>query len=409
MCLLLSKVHLAQAQVTVLYEGFEGNFPGDNGWTVRDANTGGTPAYWEDVSFSFGGEGTHSGGWKGYCAGVGYAGTGSAPTYQNSMRASMSRDIDLSGYCAATLTFWHKIPSIETGCDVCDYDVCRVYIGSALCVGCGPGFSTLLWFQRTPVADWAQVTIDLTPYVGGTYNLKFEFKSDDSVTYEGWYLDDISVTGTLPPPGTNVTINFDALTSGTQASNQYPGVQFAIGPSGERLPVIEQVPAAMANSGSNVLNITGPFAEFTRTYVRGNLTRQASGVRVAAGYFDNPFSPGDTANLTLRAFDSSATVVASQTTTVTEGNGFHRLLAVSSCSANIVSFTVEANPDVGKFGLDDLTVSFAEGSFPDFTLEGPLGVTLVQGGPAVDVPVTIRRIGGSSGAVSFSLGSPLPE
>ena len=56
--------------------------------------------------------------------------------------------------------------------------------------------------------------------------------------------------------------------------------------------------------------------------------------------------------------------------TVAEGAGFHRLLDVSSCF-NIVSFTVEATPDFGKFGLDDLTVSFLEGNFPDFTLQGP--------------------------------------
>jgi len=67
--------------VTVLSEGFEGSFPGS--WSVGDANSSGTPAYWDDVDSAFGGEGTHSGSWKGYCADIGNAGTTTSPLYQN--------------------------------------------------------------------------------------------------------------------------------------------------------------------------------------------------------------------------------------------------------------------------------------------------------------------------------------
>lgn len=55
-----------KAQTTILSEGFEGNFPSDNGWSVGDANSSGTPAYWDDRDSAFGGEGTRSGSWKGY-------------------------------------------------------------------------------------------------------------------------------------------------------------------------------------------------------------------------------------------------------------------------------------------------------------------------------------------------------
>jgi hypothetical protein len=416
-CLLLSgRLALTAQTAIVLFEGFEGNFPADNGWSVRDSNPNGTPAYWGKVDSSFGGRGTHTGNGKGYCAAVGHAGTATAPTYQNSMTASMSRNIDLSGYCSASLSFWHKIPSIETGCDVCLYDYCRVVIGAPLCFGCPPGLPpTQLWLQRTPVADWTQVTIDLTPYVGGIYSLKFEFTSDDSVTYEGWYLDDILVAGTLPPPATNMIATFDDLPPGTEVTNQYPRFYFTNGAPGGVIPVVEQVPAGQANSAANVLNITRLNGEFTETYPVGKLSKPASRISVAAGYFSDPNNPGATANLTLKAYGSQGItpggLVASQTVTVTEGAGFHQMLAVTSCVPNILSFTVEANPDVGKFGLDDLTVSFGDGNFPDFELEGPQGVTLVQGGPPVDVPITIRRLGDSSGAISFDLSSvhPLPD
>ena len=94
---------VSAATVTVLEETFEGVFPGN--WSVGDANSSGTTAYWKDVNASFGGVSTPDGSaWKGYCAGVGYSGTTSAPQYQNSMSAYMSRSIDLTG-AASGLSF----------------------------------------------------------------------------------------------------------------------------------------------------------------------------------------------------------------------------------------------------------------------------------------------------------------
>ena len=63
------------AQTVILSEGFGGNFPQDNNWSVGDDNPSGTTAYWDDVPAGFGSAGVHSGLWKGYCAGVSYGGT----------------------------------------------------------------------------------------------------------------------------------------------------------------------------------------------------------------------------------------------------------------------------------------------------------------------------------------------
>ena len=64
-CLFLFLSLGAAAQTTILSEGFEGNFPADNGWSVVDSNASGTTAYWDDVNSAFGGEGTHTGNYKG--------------------------------------------------------------------------------------------------------------------------------------------------------------------------------------------------------------------------------------------------------------------------------------------------------------------------------------------------------
>jgi hypothetical protein len=119
----------------------------------------------------------------GYCAGAGYWGSPFQPYYQPEMIAFMERRLDLTSYDSASLSFWHTVPSIET-----QVDQCAVFIdGEAV-------------FIFSDFFDWTQTTIDLSPYAGLEIDLAFVFFSDDSVEAEGWYLDDILVTGTGGQP-----------------------------------------------------------------------------------------------------------------------------------------------------------------------------------------------------------------
>ncbi len=173
----------ARAQTTLLFEGFEGAFPGANLWSVGDSNAASGLVYWDDVYTTFGSVAAHTGGWKGYCAGVGFVNTPSGPLYTNYMAAYMSKALSFSGYTGANLSFWYVIPSIET-----NYDFLRVYMDS-----------TLLWARTNSQPDWALVTLPLNSYLGGTHTLRFEFDSDVSVVYEGAYLDDIAVHAANQP------------------------------------------------------------------------------------------------------------------------------------------------------------------------------------------------------------------
>ena len=137
---LLAVQSVAPAQTTIFTEDFEGAFPGYNEWSVGDANTNGTTAYWDDVNSSFGDEGTHAGSGKGYCAGVGYSGSTSSPSYRDYMLAYMDVDIDLSGYSSATLTFYYKMPSVDD-----DEDYGRVLIDYN-----GSGGWTTTWVRGPP-------------------------------------------------------------------------------------------------------------------------------------------------------------------------------------------------------------------------------------------------------------------
>ena len=82
---------VALAQTTLLFEGFEGIFPGT--WAIGDSNATSGLVYWKDVNNSIGSVTAHTGGWKGYCAGYtnGVAiPSNPNPQYANDMQAYMA-------------------------------------------------------------------------------------------------------------------------------------------------------------------------------------------------------------------------------------------------------------------------------------------------------------------------------
>jgi hypothetical protein len=110
----LALVPKLAAQQVIFSDGFEN---GLNGWLAADNNIDppGIPSYWGVVDSAFGGEGTHGGTNKAYCAAVGYLTTTGpcCPNYRENMAATLSRTINLTGYTNATLSFWYTMPSVE--------------------------------------------------------------------------------------------------------------------------------------------------------------------------------------------------------------------------------------------------------------------------------------------------------
>ncbi len=224
---------VTKAQTTLLFEGFEGTFPGVI-WTVGNAGSGPT---WDDVNSTFGGEGTHGGSWKGYCAGTAYPFNSNEPNpvYTNNMAAYMQTAVSLrSCENLVLLRFWYKLPSIESCCDSA-----RVFIDQ-----------TQIWSNSTPQTSWTEVVLDLSPFAGDLHTLRFEFDSDVSITGEGWYLDDIAVLAydTAPPTVTcssNIVVNADpgqcsksnVTFTATATDNCSIGTLLCSPPSGSTFPV----------------------------------------------------------------------------------------------------------------------------------------------------------------------------
>jgi len=192
--LLASPQGQAQTPNTIFSDGFEN---GLNGWLVGDNNIDGTPCYWGIVGPTFGGEGVHGGNFKAYCGATGYVGSTTSPNYQPDMSAYLLRTLDLTGYTNATLSFWYRIPSLDS---LSPPDTGLVLMDDAV-----------IWTKTTAnPGSWAQAIISLQAYVGSSHTLKFLFNTDDSREAEGMYLDDILVTDAFtagPPPVNN---NFSA-------------------------------------------------------------------------------------------------------------------------------------------------------------------------------------------------------
>ena len=115
-------------------------------------------------------------------------------------------------------------------------------------------------------------------------------------------------------------------------------------------------------------------------------------------------------DLRLTGLDAGGMTVATAIANVTAGAGFDTTLDLAIAEPRIATVVLEAVNDpalLAAIAVRDITFEETTGGQADFFLIGPLGETLVQGGAAADIPVTIRRIGGSSGAIGFTF-SQLP-
>ena len=101
-------------------------------------------------------------------------------------------------YQATTLSFWHRY-DIEDG-----YDYGRVQVSPN-----GGGWNTLISFDGLQ-SSWEHVELDLSSYAGQDLRFRFILETDYSVTEDGWYIDDVMLTGAGSDnlaPGTPVALS----------------------------------------------------------------------------------------------------------------------------------------------------------------------------------------------------------
>ena len=137
-----------------------------------------------------------------------------AGDYTNSSNSTLSTDgIDLTAHTQATLTFWawysfegtstlYDGGNVKYSLDAGPYSVLTPVDGydgtistSNAAIPGEQGFAT-----TTAGSFWHQETFDLTPHVGHKVFLRFHAGSDGSVTYPGWYIDDLMVIAPAEVP-----------------------------------------------------------------------------------------------------------------------------------------------------------------------------------------------------------------
>ena len=135
------------------------------------------------------------------------------------------------------------------------------------------------------------------------------------------------------------------------------------------------------------------------------LDEPSSWVSMNVGDELDPLRPlGDPEDVTLRAFGLSGELVGEDTVTVVNGGGFAGILEVDSTSTNILRFEVFGQSStVKRLAIDNLSFNVPHLSAPDFIIEMPDFVSILAGGPPVDVPIVIHRLGGSMGPISLAL------
>ena len=72
----------------------------------------------------------------------------------------------------------------------------------------GTNWTTLDMRDGTTNALWKHTLIDISNYNGNTILIAFLFTSDGSITYSGWYIDDVAIELTRPEP---LTVNITSL------------------------------------------------------------------------------------------------------------------------------------------------------------------------------------------------------
>ncbi|MFH1866011.1 MAG: M14 family zinc carboxypeptidase [Candidatus Eisenbacteria bacterium] len=101
---------------------------------------------------------------------------------------TLNSGLDLSGSTEASLVFWHRYDT-ESG-----YDFCLVEVSTN-----GGGNWTQAASYSGLLSDWAEVTIDLDPYLGTSdFKVRFILDSDGWVQKDGWYVDDVHVFADQP-------------------------------------------------------------------------------------------------------------------------------------------------------------------------------------------------------------------
>ena len=215
--------------------------------------------------------------------------------------------------------------------------------------------------------------------------------------------------GLLAGPGTahavTKTVSFDELGADTTVERQYETSHGVFFLQGDRRPVTRSN-AGQAKSGAIVAELPTGFLDCScEDFDVGTTGRVNPTARTVSVWVGVP-STSTAANIKLEAFNTSSDVtpIASSTVAVTSGGPLVQVTVTSpNLNADIAKFRID-NPEGQVMIIDDLAITTPDmPSPPDFgfaVLGDPPSVPV---GSFIDVPISISRLNGSNGDVSFAV------
>ncbi len=200
---------IPNADVTIMTEDFEGSFP-SAGWSLSDAN--GTGHSWGKETYRF-----HGGAYSIWECAAGDNALPSGSDYANGvMTWARYGPFDLSDATSAELRFYRSVQTAGSN----DY----LFYGSS---GNGSEFSGFLVSGGT--GGWGLTTLSLSSLLGdGSAYIAFMFRSDESLTNKGVFIDDVEIVKTTADVTSPVvdSISPDTGASGANVSVTITGSNF---------------------------------------------------------------------------------------------------------------------------------------------------------------------------------------
>lgn len=190
-------------------------------------------------------------------------------------------------------------------------------------------------------------------------------------------------------------IEFSSIAVGTALADQFV-------PRGVRFVAFNGVTGLIANStGGRIARFDQCACEFYDSGTRIVFSDLHQQVQVHLGA-----QAGSAATaMLLTAFDINGKQLAAVTTKVTPSTLFGFELEVVAPSKSIASVTLVAvtSNNSSPVLLHDVSFEDATPSAPDFAFEAPVAFELFAGQAPMDLPIIIRRYGGSTGAIALSV------
>ncbi|MEO0212736.1 MAG: hypothetical protein ABIL49_02525 [candidate division WOR-3 bacterium] len=174
-----------QTGVVLYASSFEG---GDNG-DLQVVAIGG-PAPWQ--------RGTPTSGPNSAYDGSNVWATNLSGNYNNSADEAIEKVNPISLSCPGCTNYYLRFYHWYQTESCCDSGWVEINTGASW-VKASPGY-------KGSNTTWSSQAIDLTPYAGSNIRFRFRFQSDGSVIYAGWYIDSVSIVGTIPG---SVIISYD--------------------------------------------------------------------------------------------------------------------------------------------------------------------------------------------------------